>query len=78
VVSEPTFRNPPLQVMKDCLHQSVGDLVHELHRKVEKFLRKMEVRELQRKVEECQRKMDESFDRFESTLAKIKSEIWHE
>jgi hypothetical protein len=64
--------------MEDCLYQSVGDLVHELQRKVEKFLRKMEVRELQRKVEECQRKMDESFGRFESTLAEIKSEIRHE
>jgi phage shock protein A len=78
VVSEPTFRNPPLQVIEDCLYQSVGDLVHELHRKVEKFLRKMEVRELQRKVEECQRKMNESFGRFESTLAEIKSEIRRE
>ena len=66
VVSKPTFCNPPLQVMEDCLYQSVGDLVHKLQRIVKKFLIKMEVHELQRKVEECQRKME------------IKSEIWRE
>jgi hypothetical protein len=47
--------------MEDCLDQSVGDLVYELQRTVNKFLWKMELRELQRKVEECQRKIGELF-----------------
>ena len=71
MVSEPTFRYPPLQVMEDCLYQCVGDLVHELQRKVEKFQRKMEVHEVQRKI-------DKSFGRFESTLTEIKSEFQRE
>ena len=61
MVSKPTFRNLPLQVIEDCLYQSVGDLVHELQRTMKKFLWKMELRELQRKVEECRRKMHKLF-----------------
>jgi hypothetical protein len=75
VVSEPDFRNPPLQVMEDCLDQSVGDLVHELQRTVKNTIIKMELHKLQRMVEECRRKMGESSGRFESTSTEIKSEI---
>jgi hypothetical protein len=78
VVLEPTFRNPPLQVMEDCLDQSVGDLMHELQRTMKNIIIKMELRKLQRMVEECRRKMGESSGRFKSTSVEIKSEIWRE
>jgi hypothetical protein len=64
--------------MEDCLDQSVGDLVYELQRTMNKFHWKMELRKLQRMVEECRRKMGESSGRFESTSAEIKSEIRRE